>query len=160
MPQREDILKELGNDAPHLQGIEGEGFQVPEGYFEQLPNLVFAKIQAEETLVSSAKKKRLNALDVLLNKLVIFSQPRHATLAFASLALLVAAIFLLTKRNTAVETLALEDLERAEVVQYIESNLDEFEEELFLVEVEYAPKNEYLESILEEIDVNTLEELF
>ena len=46
------------------------------------------------------------------------------------------------------------------MLQYVESNIDELEEEWFILENEPSPENEYLESVLEEIDISTLEELF
>jgi len=159
MPRREDILNELEEIAPHLREIKSDGFQVPEGYFEDLPKLVFARIRQEDLIVPERIKQQ-RFFSHLLEELALLLQARYAALTFASIALLLIAVFLLSKSNSSINTLALEDLERAEIVQYIENNLEEFEEELFLLEKESNPENDYLESVLEEIDVNTLEELF
>lgn len=159
MPHKEEILNELGDRTPYLSEIESDGFQVPEGYFEDLPDLVFARIAQEELIVPERVEKR-GFFDSLLEQFAYLFQPRFAALALASIALIIMAIVLLTRSNPKVNTLALEDLERAEIVQYIESNLEEFEEELFISEDKPSPDNEYLESVLEEIEVSTLEELF
>ena len=159
MPHREEILNELEGNAPHLRDIRSDGFEVPEGYFEDLTDLVLAKIEQEELIVPE-RAERQGFLSELLAQFAYLLQPRYAALALASIALVIAVIFLLTRYNPQIDTLALEELERSEVVQYIESHLDEFEEELFILEDEPAPNNEYLEGILEDIDINTLEELF
>ena len=159
MPHREEILNELGRNAPNLRDIKSDGFRVPEGYFEDLPDLVFARI-AQEELIVPERTEQQGFFEQWLAPFAYLLQPRYAALELAGIALFIAAVFLFSKSKIKINTLALEDLEQSEVVQYVENNLEEFEEELFILDSEPTPQNEYLEGILEEIDINTLEELF
>ncbi|MEL6943424.1 MAG: hypothetical protein AAFO82_12210 [Bacteroidota bacterium] len=159
MENREDILKELGENAPQLSKIKGDGFSVPEGYFDDLSELVLTRVKQEVATTARVPQKQ-GFLDALLERLSALLQPQYAAIALGSIAVLLTTVFLLSRSNSTIETLAFEDLKQTEVVQYIEGNLDTFEEELFLQENTPIPENEYLEGILEELDVNTLEELF
>ncbi len=58
MKQREDIKEELKNIAPRLSELTpANPFDVPQGYFDSLPNVVLSKIKKQNELVESLNEQ-------------------------------------------------------------------------------------------------------
>ncbi|MEM6700079.1 MAG: hypothetical protein AAF599_16875, partial [Bacteroidota bacterium] len=79
MPHREEILNELEGNTPNLYRIKSDGFEVPEGYFDDLTELVLAKIEQEKLIVPE-RVERPNFLSNLLDQFAYLLQPRYAAI--------------------------------------------------------------------------------
>lgn len=127
---KESLNDELTNLSPLLLGQkrQGDGFRVPEGYFEGLEDAVFDKIAAMEGQKQTFRPapKKDSALRARLFK------PYLAMAAAAVFVLVLAAKWLMTPKTVPADsgsTVALEATEEALIEAYILENIRDFEAE-------------------------------
>ncbi len=123
--KKENLDDELKNLPPFLKDLKakGDGFNVPEGYFEEMEEAVFARLKASGDLGRSTMKvvKRPGMFP-------IFIRPRTATALAAALALILAAVWFF-RQPGAIEPLPLVSTELTEddIETYVLENLHEFD---------------------------------
>jgi hypothetical protein len=147
-----------------------DGFQVPEGFFENLSDEVWKKIQQAQVEAKPLRSSLSTRMDQWLRTWFL-PQPGLA-LALASLAiLLIAALFWFNSPGSVQAQLA--QVDKASVKSYVLSNIDEFEEESILELAKEAQKTgdllpelpnteiqQYLDDAVNELDEELLEEVF
>lgn len=173
MRERKHIEEELREIAPLLADLKKENnFQVPEGYFEELNQaILFQTVEQEEQVVPQYVPKT-NWLNDSINKTVVaiqsLWQPQYA-MAFGVIALVLVAGWSIWSPSTAPELTAME------LEEYIEENIDQFDETLLVElasaeDLEISPiedlnlesqdlENYIDENIIDDLDESTLEEL-
>jgi len=154
----ESAREELRRLAPGLDGLKYEdGYNVPHNYFKSLPDRIIEKLSEGE--------ERSSVLQQWWNRLWT---PRYA-LAFATVALLITAGVWLSRpviQNDPVITIS-----KAEALQYVMANLDEFAAEDLIVAdasweadawIDISDDNvdEVIDEILFESDEIYMEDLF
>lgn len=172
MKRKKEIQEELKGLSPFLSKMKEkeEAMDVPTGYFDQLPEAIFRRLNLEEPVA----EPQISWLDQLIGQIRWLFQARPA-LALASIAILIAIgiTFLRTDQPINTEQL-LADMSTEEINTYIADNIDEFDMDL-LIEVqnndpnweidpfsdlEEEELNEYLEEIIDDIDLEDIENLF
>jgi len=167
MKNKKEIQEELEALAPSFSKMKKEeGFQVPENYFNNLPDQILEELNLnkEEVIVGEES----SWWTPIAESLMMLFQPRMA-IALATLLLLVASVFYFKNQGTS-EALPIAELTSIDAESYVLENIDEFEDELLydLVlqtesltteDTEHQELNNYLEEIIDEIDDETLEEL-
>lgn len=169
----EDIRKELEELSPHLLKLkgQGDGFRLPEDYFQRMQKEVLEKVQDSS---QPAAAKNIGWLDRLLGPLQFLSQPSWA-LSLATIALLITlgTVWLYQNQATPGTELSAElaKLDPDSLNAYIQANLHEFDTETLL---EFASNQEnqpsfedltpeeldqYLDEAIQEMDVETLKEI-
>ena len=169
----EDIRKELEELSPHLLKLkeQGDGFRLPEDYFQRMQKEVLEKVQASPKPTAS---KNIGWLDRFLEPLQFLFQPRWA-LSLATIALLITLGTVWLYQNQAVHgtelSAELAKLDPESLDAYIQANLHEFDAETLL---EFASNQEnqpsfedltpeeldqYLDEAIQEMDVETLKEI-
>lgn len=169
---KEEIRRELEQLSPLLSKLRQEkreaGFTVPKHYFHNLQVEVLQQIRKETPDSDSlAPKPTKNSWAWLL-------KPKFGLAAAALLTLLVTWFVFQQPQDTA-PMADLQSLTDEEVQQYIQANLDEFDEALlaqyalettksdwsFLSDETLDPEtvDELYEELIDELDLSTLEEL-
>lgn len=169
----EDIRKELEELSPHLLKLkeQGDGFRLPEDYFQRMQKEVLDKVQVGSQPLPT---KNIGWLDRLFEPLQFLFQPRWA-LSLATIALLIAlgAVWLYQSQPVAGSELSAElaKLDPESLNAYIQANLHEFDTETLL---EFASNQEnqpsfedltpedldqYLDDVIQEMDAEALKEL-
>ncbi len=165
---KKEIQEELKNLAPSLSKMEKkEGFQIPENYFNELPDQIMSQLDFSKT---SLKKERVSWIEILSEKITVFFQPRIA-IGFSMAMLMICSIYFLTK-NTTTTSSAFAELSIAEMENYIEENIEDFDEEILFefvaenemnslgkLEVEDEDLDEYMFEIIEDLEDEDLEDL-
>lgn len=175
MSDRQDIKSELEQLSPYLAKLKSEGLpppEVPDAYFESLPDDVLIRAKAEESLIGRVRKEQYSSEQ----KPVAWSEwfNWRPVLALASLLLLAVAVYWFYPFATpgqAGEEMALERLEVEDINNYITQNISEFDMALML-EAEMIDQvslegilsdglpeevlDEYLDEILEDMDLQDL----
>jgi hypothetical protein len=169
----EDIRKELEELSPHLLKLkeQGDGFRLPEDYFQRMQKEVLDKVQGSTLAMPS---KNVGWLDRLLEPLQFLFQPRWA-LSLATIALLVTlgAVWLYQNQPATESALSAElaKLDPESLDAYIQANLYEFDTETlleFASNQENQPKfedltpeelDQYLNETIQEMDAEALKEL-
>jgi len=179
MSDRHNIQSELERLAPNLARLKTQGVnppEVPDAYFESLPDDVLIRVKAEEGLVGRAPAKQNNAKRKPRSWSGWFSWRPALALAGVLLVLAGAAYwFYPSATPTSSAGLAtLEQLEDEEINQYITQNISEFDMALLMeaellnqdaldgILIEGLPEDvldEYLDEILDDIDLEDLEEV-
>lgn len=125
--KKETLPEELKNLSPLLQDLKerGDGYKIPEGYFGDMEDAVFARLKSagdlEKPPVRFVKRTRM---------LPLFIRPRTATAIAAALALILVAVWFVRQpasiqpSSTAETELTEEDLE-----SYVLENVHDFEPE-------------------------------
>jgi len=164
MKNKKEIQEELEALAPSFSKMKKEeGFQVPENYFNNLPDQILGELDLNKEEVSVGEQS--SWWTPIAESLMVLFQPRMA-IAFATLLLLVASVFYLKNQGSS-EALPFVELTSKEAEIYVLENIDEFEDELLYdlvlqtesLTTEDQELNNYLEEIIDEIDDETLEEL-
>jgi len=167
MKNKKEIQEELESLAPSFSKMKKEeGFQVPENYFNNLPDQILEELDLNKEEVSVGEQS--SWWTPIAESLMMLFQPRMA-IAFATLLLLVASVFYF-KNQDSNEALQFAELTSIEAETYVLENIDEFEDELLydlvlqtesltIEDTENQELNNYLEEIIDEIDDETLEEL-
>ena len=170
---KKEIQDELEKLAPSLSKLKKEEvFEVPENYFNQLPDQILNKIDFSKTKTVSesiSSESSSSWLDQLTERLAIFFQPKMA-IGFAMMIMLaVASFFILNDENTSIPQVA--DLTSEELEFYVKANIDDFEEQELLnvlgkveagswteMEIGEEDLDGYLEEIIDDIDASDLED--
>ena len=163
---KKEIQEELEALAPSFSKMEKEEvFQVPENYFNDLPNQILEELNLTKEEVKVEEKS--SWWTALMDQVMILLQPRIA-IGLATFLLLGASFFYLQNQNSE-NVLPLAELTATEAESYILENIDEFEDELLYemaLEIDRTPNdlesqelNNYLEEIIDEMDDDALEEL-
>ncbi len=125
MDNREEIKKELNEQAPHIAGMETKNpFSVPHNYFQGLPDKTLQRIRANHKEVWTEK------LESWLNELfsTIF-QPRYAIPAAMCFILLAIGVTLkdsLYKSPIDISA-QLSEISTSEIDEYVLNNIDEYD---------------------------------
>lgn len=172
--RKKEVKEELKELSPLLYQLKEKDppFKVPEGYFNQLQNELLEQLR-ESPEQNSSKRSGWN-IQKLLDQIGWLFQPRMGMAAASVLILLVAAWFLF-QPNEGVpgHELNFASLSIEEIQNYINNNLDDFDEETVKKvaqddqNIQWIPQNDidteeldrYLDEMLEEIDPRELEEL-
>lgn len=169
----EDIRKELEELSPHLLKMKekGDGFRLPEDYFQRMQKEVLEKVQGNSQI---APDKNIGWLDRFFEPLQLLFQPRWAlTLATIALFITLGAVWLYQSQPVAESKLSAElaKLDPESLNAYIQANLHEFDTETLL---EFASTQEnqpsfedltpedldqYLDDVIQEMDPESLKEL-
>ena len=166
MKNKKEIQEELEALAPSFSKMKKEeGFQVPENYFNDLPNQILEELNLTKEEVSVGEPT--NWWTRIEESLMMLLQPRMAV-GLASLILLVVSVFYFQDRGSS-EAIPLAELTTSEAETYLLENLDEFEDELLydlvlqnestIENAENQQLDTYLEEIIDEMDDEMLEEL-
>lgn len=176
MKKSKEIREELDQLSPLLSRMKAaeKPVEAPENYFREMQADVLWKVKQEALACKAAQpaapaaawwERTLHSLHHLVR------QPVYAT-AFATLALLiVAAIWLLAPEKA--DTLQFSELTQEEALEYIESNLEDFDTALLLSAFGEsaaipAPTSgmsdqeakDLMDAMMKELDASDLEELF
>lgn len=125
--KKETLTEELKNLSPLLHDLKekGEGYKVPEGYFEDMEDAVFARLKSAGDLenypVSGVRRPRMFPLYV---------RPRMATAIAAALALILVAVWFI-RQPASIQPSSLAEIELTEedLESYVLENAHEFEPE-------------------------------
>ena len=156
---KKEIQEELEQLAPSLAKLKKEEhFEVPENYFQQLPDQILSQIDfGKNESVAPAAPVR-SWVDDIVEKISFLFQPRVA-IAFAALLLLLVSVFLINRNDTPGESgNLLASISEAEMEEYLEANLNEFEEESLYDLVDEVASNDFTEDLNEEDLENLMEE--
>lgn len=126
--KKENLDEELGKISPWLNDLKskGEGFELPEDYFQEMEDSLFARIEAagplERPVLKPVKKEGLFAS---------FIRPRTAMAYAAALAVVLAAVWLIRLQTTkAPETVvASAELSEEDIESYLLENVHDFDPE-------------------------------
>lgn len=171
MENKDDIKKELEGLAPLLSQLKKKdrGFEVPTNYFNNLPDTIMDRIKAEEE-PQVLRSPAHSLLDRIKDGLQQLLQPSYS-LALASVAILVVAIFLLNpfsqERNS---NISLAEVPDEVIADYVYENVDEFEMDLLIEVIDESAIEEqlqddqqldqyYMDEILEDLSDEELESL-
>jgi hypothetical protein len=165
MKQEDDIPQKLRS----LKSSTG-GFRVPDGYFEQLSDEVWQKIQAE-TLPRNAAPAHSSWQDRLRQWLSAAFLPKPGLALVSMLVLLIATWFWFNRQESVGDQLA--QVDKASVKHYVLSNIDEFEVESILdlaeetqnpagllIDLPKVEIQQYLDDAVNELDQELLEDAF
>lgn len=156
---REEIRKELEDLAPGLSRFQNkeDGFRVPAGYFQSLPDEVIDKL-------GIGKKSRQKSGSLWLEQwLSLLLQPRPALALASLLVVLIAGWWFLNRQSgesLPSETVAFEQITPREAADYLSQNLDEVDEELLLEFVSNDPSlDAFIDMELNQLEDDQLEEM-
>jgi len=160
-----DPKKELKELSPLLAKLKekGDGFRVPEGYFDSLQDQLAEKIKEVNDGASPAAERK-GILRVLRGE-----SGRWAAAAAIALLALAGLWFLWPEPNLLAPELALGEISAEEATAYVDATLEDYELALLVEELEYGtPAEDPLphidpeleELLLEELEYEDLEGLF
>jgi hypothetical protein len=178
MKDRNHILSELEELAPHLAKLKREGppeAEAPQGYFKSLKEDVLIRSRAEADFYGKEAAPRVSK--TLFSPILQWLY-RKKGLAALSLMLVLSCTaywyFTLGTTATTTQEVALEQLEEQEINDYITQNIGEFGLSLLLesdvleaatidgiiaTELTDEEMDEYLDDILEGLELEDLEEV-
>lgn len=125
MKKNTDIQNELKEQSPFLskklKEAEG-GFKVPSGYFDSLSDKILQEVKAEDATVVQIPNSTTDVISIKKK------QPFRMIAAAASIALIVVAGLWLMPQSTVTHNphAELEAYSEAEVLQYLDENMDDF----------------------------------
>lgn len=172
--RKNEVKEELKELSPFLYKLKEKEapFQVPEGYFNQLQDELLEQFKPSLEQVHSSRQSWNS--QKLLDLIGWMLQPRMAMAVASVLIVLVAAWFLLpTNSGSHNQELSFASLSSEEIRNYIDNNLDDFDEETVKEvaqddqNIQWIPQNDidteeldrYLDKMIDEIDPRELEEL-
>lgn len=169
--QKEELQRELQELSPLLAKWKAEnrpeGFDLPPGYFRQLPGEVLQRLSGSEQ--AGARKWWSPVVQALAN----LFQPRFA-IGAATVALLIVTGIMYRHSNASEESDPFAGLSTEEIGRYIDNNLEKFDEQLVIEATTHSPDlsifpstvteedsldEHYLQEFLDDLDTKTLEEL-
>lgn len=177
MKKDKDIQKELEQVAPFLAGLKGEPspFEVPKDYFNQLSEAILEQTGSVPKPTEVAPQAATNNWQVGMNQwLAWLIRPQIAFTLASILIVVVAGIFWLRPAQDTPAITFDESITAEEVTQYIVSNLDDFDLDLFIqastgdeqfgsvfdkMELEGEQLDELLDDLIESVDLIDLEEM-
>lgn len=118
---------------------KGDGFNVPEGYFDDMENAVFARLKSAGDLDRPVPRR----VEKRPKLWASFIRPKAAMAYAAALALLLAAVWFVRQQTVDVPELPVAsiDLSEEELEAYLLENAHEFEpEQLASLEIDPAPE--------------------
>lgn len=124
MDNKDDIRKELDELAPRLSRLKKENpFQVPEYYFQGLPDKVLERVKNEPQSWTERLENGLNRTFALIFR------PRYALTFATCLVVLAVSVGFLKNRQTAVTPAAprLSQIPTEAIDSYILTNFDDYE---------------------------------
>jgi hypothetical protein len=135
--KKEDLDKELQEHAPFLSDLKqkGDGFKVPEAYFDGLEDAVFARLEAS----GDAGRPKIKVVKRPLLS-VSFIRPKAAMAYAAAMVLVLTAVWFFRQPAT-VQPLPYVSVELTEdeLETYVLENLNEFEPEQLVALTPEAP---------------------
>ena len=149
---KKNLIREELSELPLLKEQLGkpEGYQVPDGYFEQLEKNILDQVSKETTFNNSTRTK-LFSLSSVWSKA-------------AAVALLVGGSLLMWQKNVPPSIASATDLSTEEIHAYIADNLQEFDEDLLIDQVSSnqstltnlseEEKDFFLEELLEDSSID------
>ncbi len=169
MSKNDEIKKELEEVSPFLANLEkANPFKVPVNYFDSLSDDLASELFAKEEQSISPERKR-SWLDGIINNFAALFTPRYAFGLASLLVLLIAGMLFFNDSSTPM--LAMEDLSSDEMQEYVNNNLDDFDEEMIMQiaaeefkldvfeTIEEKELDSYIENFIDELDESELEEL-
>lgn len=160
-----DMHESSSNQGAKLPNLleayqERNPFVVPHNYFKELPDKVLDRIKEEKP------SSLLFRLNIVLQQWAQRAILRPA-LAVASVVVII-SVFLLWPNSA--DQIAMPQLTQDEVMDYVISNIDEFEEEIFYIEeasdldllgesLEGDDLEELLDDLLDDIDEETIQNI-
>lgn len=143
--KKEKLYKELQEQAPFLKDLKqkGDGFKVPEGYFDGLEDAVFARLEAS----GDAGRPKIKVVKRPFLS-VSFIRPKAAMAYAAAMALVLAAVWFF-RQPAAVQPLPYVSVELTEdeLETYVLENLNEFEPEQLVALTPETPINTIDETV-------------
>lgn len=129
---KEDINKELNELSPFLSSLKKEEpFKTPKFYFDTLADRVMEQVKTETQAAPPQLVKQPSLTERLSNWLSALWQPRTAW-AFATVCVFVVAGLFLIKNQKPARTDNVADVSTEEIQQYINENIQDFDEDLIL----------------------------
>ncbi|MFN0173696.1 MAG: hypothetical protein ACKVU0_03520 [Saprospiraceae bacterium] len=126
--KKQYLDEELKTISPLLKELKekGDGFKVPEGYFEDLEHTILARI--ESSGVAGRPARKVNKRPGLFT---IFIRPQAAMAYAAALALILAAVWFIRQDASPIqdEPFVTTELTVDDIESYVLENLHEFEPE-------------------------------
>ena len=168
--KKKEIIDELEQMAPFLSKMkaEKEGFEVPPQYFRQL--------KADLLLQNAPKAKNAPYRWSIFKDGIFGVATYRVVLSLASLAILIGVglYWINQKDGLSSPMAALDSLSIAEIVQYVDANLDDFDFEMLVntidgpIDIDVIPTeqleeeliDELYESLIDDIDLHEMEDLF
>ena len=156
---KKEIREELEKLAPSLSKLKKEEhFEVPENYFQQLPDDILKQIDFGKNQTFTKATPAPNWLDVLVEKISFLFQPRVA-IGFGVVVILLASTFLLNQSIIDSPTEGFAEISETEIEDYLKANLDDFEEEALYDFVDEVAANDLMNEIQEEDLDNYMDEI-
>ena len=127
MDKKTNIKDELKEQAPFLsqklRETEG-GFKVPDGYFESLSDKILQQVKEEANVATVVQLPSSTASVIPVKKKSPF---RMVAVAASILLMIVASLWFIPQSSGSNNPLAeLENYSEAEVLQYLDDNMDDF----------------------------------
>ncbi|MFN7116770.1 MAG: hypothetical protein ACK4TA_08205 [Saprospiraceae bacterium] len=173
MKKQDDIQKELQALSPLLAKLKAKEQkpEVPENYFQSLPNQVWEQIKLQPAPERPTAKT--SAAQHLLNRLQTLLQPRIAVSLATFIILIIAGIYFINPFVNSSEIADNQELTAGEITKYINDNLAQFDTELLMQatsdvsDESILPAGEFseeevdvmMEEIIKDLDTKTLEEM-
>ena len=142
---KKDLIQQELNEMPLLQEQLGqaEGYQVPDGYFNDLEKNILDQI-SQETIPAQSSRTKLFSISSIWGRA-------------AAIALLIGGSLFIWQKNMSSPIAVTTDLSKEEIYMYISDNLQEFDEDLLLDQVATTPSD--ISNLSEEEQEFFLEEL-
>ena len=167
MKDHKNIKDELQEISPFLANLKkpDDGFEVPQNYFQNLENNIFARIKAEEEVeawsVSDTEETVIAPTQNWMHRLMKWFVQPQVSLSLAMM-IIVGIGFTLFQTNNQTETIEIAQIEWTtdeaiasltveEVKEYVEDNVEEFSEELLSEVAEDVIVVDVVEEVVEEI---------
>ena len=181
---KKEIIDELDGLSPLLKQMKTQISEipkhqdVPQDYFEQLPDVLWQKIQAEQKLTETKPAAKVSWIDTLIQQVQIFFTPQLAV--GLSIVLVLSVVWLISlKPNQNAPALVdqskipgMQDLPTTDLYEYVMTHIDDYETEDFLEVVgpipiemgwpnmeDEAQVDKVIEELLEELSGTDLSEL-
>ena len=174
MDKKNEIRQELEEIAPLLKDIQIDknGFRVPENYFTQLQDDVMHRVNSVPEAAISAPSFLQKMLRDSAHTINWLLQPRYV-LRVAGLGLVLAlGIYLFFLKSATSEKEYLANITPAEVTEYVNQHIDEFELDDMIEVSEIDPSSfspvagssdefpeEYINDIIDDFNLDELQEI-
>ena len=175
MKNKKEIQEELEALSPKLAKLKKTPHSLnrnglPKGYFDSLPDQVFARIAAEkpQAQIRASEEKPMTWVDKLLAPIQILMQPQLAVgFGIALLFFIALAYFMIPKGEASIiaDKNALQDIQEEALYEYVLNNIEEFDSEIILdiavdIPLEFIlPESIELDESLDQIIEELMEEV-
>lgn len=141
-PGKREIMDELEGLSPMLKQFKEQTSEVPkhqdvpQDYFEQLPDVLWKKIQVEQKVVQEVKPSpKVSWIDVFIQQLQTLFTPQLAV-GFSIVMVLAVAWFVSSKSDQAIPALVdqskipgIQELPKEDLYEYVMTHIDDYETE-------------------------------